>query len=195
MRLSNVLVFGAVWLAFLIIGCQDAPPVGPTSEFGNSSYAVSATGTNLSTHNSGSPAKGRVVKSVTGSGHFRINGKLRNFAFNAREYADGTVDGQWQVHNRKMDAKGHGEVTCLTFIGNQAWLGGFATSGVASAPPNNEVAWRVVDNGEGKNALPDDQISLQFFTGPAGFASSYCDATPAAPDLNDIEAGNIKIHQ
>jgi len=190
MRLSNVLVFGTVWLAFLIIGCQDPPPVGPTSEFGNSSYAVSTTGTNLSTDNSGSAAKGRVVKSVTGSGHFRINnGEFRNFSFNAKEFADGTVHGRWTVHNRAVDAKGHGEVTCLTISGNQAWIGGFATRGVLG-----EVAWRVVDNGQGKNALPD-RISLQFVSGSAGFASSYCNATPSAPDLNDIEAGNIKIHQ
>ena len=189
MRLPNVLVFGTVWLAFLIIGCQDAPPVGPTSEFGNSSYVVSTTGTNLSTDNSGSAAKGRVVQSVTGGGHFRINGKLRNFSFKARKYADGTVNGQWQVHNRAIDAKGHGKVTGLAIRGKQAWIGGFATSGKLG-----HVAWRVVDNGEGKNSSPD-QISLQFVGQSERFATFYCNVMPSAPALNNVVAGNIKIHQ
>ncbi|NIS64373.1 MAG: hypothetical protein GTO05_04325, partial [Gemmatimonadales bacterium] len=94
---------------------------------------------------------GPVVQSVTGSGHFvyvKDFNYIRIFTDVGQRLADGTVRGQWE---RNMS---HGVVTCMTIIGNQAWLGGYATSGPFSTPPNNEVAWRVTDNGQGANAPP-----------------------------------------
>ena len=76
-------------------------------------------------------------------------------------------------------ARGSALVTCFTIVGNQAFLGGAATSGSFNSPPNNETAWRVVDNGQGANA-PADQISLEFVGAPPGFAANYCATTPAA---------------
>jgi len=196
MRPCTVLVFGALSLAFLMIGCQDTPLVGPTSELGNSSDAVISTASGISTAGSGSAAKGRVAQSVTGSGHFRIDGKLRIYAFTARRYDDGSVDGQWQLITRgsgnASESHFHGKVTCLNIDGNHAWIGGFE-SGVEL--PNNGVGWRVVDNGQGKNALQPDKISDQFFSASQVFVSNYCATTPNSPPLHPVKAGNIKIHQ
>jgi len=137
----------------------------------------------------------KVVEKVTGSGHFTTaDGDLRTFSFTARKNEVG-VDGRW-VRVRRVDGvnvHSQGVVTCFTIIGDQAWLGGYATQGLLSEPPNNEVAWRVVDNGQGNNS-PPDRISMQFVGAGPGFAESYCSATPDAPPLNDIEEGNIKIH-
>jgi len=106
-----------------------------------------------------------VVQSVTGSGQFTAGGLLRIFAFIAVKRADGTVSGGWQQDNRAANVKTHGDVTCFTIIGTSAWIGGMAKR--TDAPPG-EVAWRVVDNGQGANAVPD-QISLKFAGAGSGF--------------------------
>ena len=139
--------------------------------------------------------RGPVVQSVTGSGNFTTGGgNFRTFTFTARRHADGTVTGQWQRVNHvgnASESKSHGQVTCFTIIDNQAWIGGFATSGLFSTPPNNEVATRVVDNGEGSGST--DQISLQFVGAGPGFAAGYCGTTPTSPALNNVAAGNIQV--
>jgi len=142
--------------------------------------------------------KGRVEESVAGSGAYTTEGEdgyWRTFSFSARRYADGTVDGQWQRITREdgnaTDSKSHGNVTCLSIVGDQAWIGGYATSGVNSIPPNR-VAWRVVDNGQGSSASPD-QISAQYWLGGGSLPAWYCATMPEAPDLHEIEAGNILI--
>ena len=132
---------------------------------------------------------GRVVEQVTGSGHFTRGGQLRTFSFSAVKRADGTVTGEWQRFNRALGAKAHGDVTCFSIAGNQAWLGG-GVERTTTIP--GEVGWTVVDNGQGANS-PADQISLQNVGGPPGFADFFC-ATQPARRLFDIEKGNIQLH-
>ncbi len=118
---------------------------------------------------------GPVVQSVTGSGNFvGVPVFIRIFTDVGQRLADGTVRGQWERVNHGLPGgagSSHGVVTCMTIIGNQAWLGGYATSGNFSTPPNNEVAWRVTDNGQGANA-PPDEISLQCVGAEPGFAAA-----------------------
>ena len=161
--------------------------------------AIFLLGQSLSTSNLGAMLgdKGPVVQSVTGSGSFVApEGDWRTFSFTARKYADGSVDGQWQRIRRQpgnaKESKSHGIITCFTIDGNKAWLGGYATSGLWSTPPDNETGWRVVDNGQGKNA-PPDQMSLEYVGASEGFADYYCSETPDDPDLYDIESGNIQV--
>lgn len=170
-------------LSLIVLGCQKSQnPLAVTSSEQNGSRSLEK--------------KGSVVQSVTGSGHFTTDqADFRTFSFTARRYADGSVNGQWERIRRttgNAERKSHGKVTCFTIIGTQAWLGGYATSGIYVP---GEVGWRVVDNGEGKNA-PTDQISLQYVDAPEGFAADYCATTPEAPaPLHDIESGNIQIHE
>ena len=172
-------VSGAILLVLFLFGCQEQFSTDPVEE--NSSKL------NLNK---------RVLENVTGSGHFTTAaGDLRTFSFTARKYADGSFSGRW-VRVNHLDENGHsqGVVTCFTIVGDQVWLGGYATQGLFSDPPNNEVAWRVVDNGQGNNN-PPDQISLQFVNAGPGFADNYCATTPESPTpLHDVEAGNIQIH-
>ena len=70
----------------------------------------------------------------------------------------------------------------------------FATSGLFSGPPNNGSAFRVVDNGQGASAVPD-QMSLEFVGTLPAFPADYCATTPASPALNDLEAGNIRVNE
>ena len=99
------------------------------------------------------------------------------------------MTGEWERFARAIGAKAHGDVTCFSIAGNQAWLGGVVET-TTTIP--GEVGWTVVDNGQGANS-PADQISLQNVGGGAGFADSFC-ATQPPRDLIDIEQGNIQIH-
>jgi hypothetical protein len=143
--------------------------------------------------------KGQVEESVMGSGSFTTaEGAWRSFTFSARRYSDGTVDGQWERITRPngnaSDSKSHGVVTCFAMEGNQAWLGGFATSG-SYDDFNDGVAWRVVDNGDKTLGVPD-QISLQYVALGKGSPAAYCAAMQEDPTpLYDIEAGNIRINR
>ena len=139
---------------------------------------------------------GGVVEKVTGAGNFTDPaGNFRTFAFTAQRRADGSVHGQWERVNHRENAsetKSHGRITCFTIVDNRVWLGGFATSGRLSTPPNNEVSWDVIDNGQGANS-PADQISLQGVGRVPGHADFRC-ALQFLRTMFDIEAGNIKIH-
>jgi hypothetical protein len=139
--------------------------------------------------------KGAVVESVAGSGHYTTaQGDWRTFSFTARRWSDGTVDGQWERARREdgnaAGSRSRGIVTCFTVSGNEVWLGGVATDGMNSTPPT-AVAWRVVDNGQ---AAPD-QMSAQYVGAGPSYPAAYCANLPAAPDLYDIEAGNIVINR
>jgi hypothetical protein len=68
-----------------------------------------------------------VIESARGGGHFHIATALRTFAFTAKNRADGTTQGQYQINNRDAGAREHGTVTCLEVDGNDAWVGGVIT--------------------------------------------------------------------
>lgn len=155
-----------------------------------------------------------VVEQINGSGHYVTPAnalqpdRWRVFTMSARKMADGTVEGSF---NRVVHVKGSaperesGIITCFTIVGNIAWIGGHTDGADGS-----EVAWQVMDNGEGKEA-PADEVGLQFGPAsfpilPVGFAQDFCDDTPAGLDFGDpygyvplfairvpVEDGNIQI--
>ncbi len=141
--------------------------------------------------------KGPVEESVAGNGSFTTeDGVWRTFPFTARRHADGTVAGQWERITRPegnaADSKSHGVVTCFSIVGDQAWLGGFATGGLYTGPADG-VSWRVVDHGSGGSAIPD-QISLQRIGQDKSAPAAYCAGMPEKPTpMFDVEAGNIRI--
>jgi hypothetical protein len=139
-----------------------------------------------------SQGSGPVVQSATGAGHFTVGGELRTFSFTALKYADGTVEGEYELKSRLTGARIHGDVTCLSVVGNLAWIGGRQENASDGFPPGLENGFRVADNGEGAND-PPDQMSLMFVNAPPGFAQAYCNARPPAPPLNPIESGNIQV--
>ncbi len=143
--------------------------------------------------------KGKVDQSATGSGSFIFGAFNRTFSFTARLHANGSVDGQWQrvTHNGLPgQSRSHGKITCLTIIGNQAWLGGFKTLSTTGNvdPPNNGVIWRVIDNGQGRNA-PADQMSGQGVGRTPEDVVSYCADAPTGGNLFDLRTGNIQVRE
>ena len=137
---------------------------------------------------------GPVVQSATGAGQFTVAGELRTFSFNALKYADGTVQGQYELFSRSAGVRLHGDVVCLSVVGNHAWIGGSQdqSNDPVVTPAGLENGFQTVDNGQGVSD-PPDQLSLMFIDGAPGFAQAYCDARADAPPLNNIEAGNIQV--
>ncbi len=142
-----------------------------------------------------SQASGPVVQSATGAGQFTsASGELRTFSFTALKYADGTVQGQYELFSRSVGLRLHGDVVCMSVVGNHVWVGGSQdqSNDPVGSPPGLENGFQAVDNGEGAND-PPDELSLMFIEGAPGFAQAYCDAMADAPPLNPIEEGNIQV--
>ena len=130
-----------------------------------------------------------VLESARGGGHFHvIGGALRTFAFTAKNRADGSTQGQYQVHNRDISgAREHGTVTCLEVDDDQAWIGGVITHSSIPGREGTPRVFRVVDNGEGSGD-PPDQASMF----AVGDAMVTCHARPMFP-AQDLEGGNIQV--
>lgn len=150
-------------------------------------------------------ATGPVTASVTGGAQWIISsgpaeGLLRWFTFTATRTADGTVDGQWQLV--AGTAILHGSVTCLKILGDHARLGGTVDDAKFSLfMAGTDVAWEVVDGGEGVNAAVDETSNLAAFrNAPTGAAEAFCGAgtVPEIPgnpafEISPITYGNVKI--
>jgi hypothetical protein len=102
---------------------------------------------------------------LVGAAHPGCDG---NFSFNAIEYADGSVSGQYTDRFANGDGF-HAVIDCLVVDGNRAWVSGVITSGRFTDPDTGEVFdlagldvfTSVQDNGTSAND-PVDQISFSF---------------------------------
>jgi len=148
-------------------------------------------------HLSVSASAGPVVHAVTGSAHWLTpDGFNRRLAFNAREYQDGTIDGEWQLVAGA--AIMHGPVTCFTVIGDEARVGAFVDRALfTSFLPGTDIGWLVRDGGEGAEDPSDQSTNVRAFrNSPPGTAAAFCETgeTPAPIILEDIDRGNVQIH-
>jgi len=124
----------------------------------------------------------------------------RQFSFNARRAADGTVSGNAVLHNASFTGangkkyKASFDISCLKVVGNIAVIGGFIKR--TNDPSLVDAAFFTVqDNGEpGKNS---DRISgINFFDdNPSTTGSpSLCEQTsPNAFPFMTIDGGNIQV--
>jgi len=149
---------------------------------------------NYSVECSGENPDDRVTQAAMGHANLTQGGELRTLSFAAIQHADGRVTGQWELNNRANDTRLHGSVTCLTVIGNRAWIGGITDqSNNPGTPEGRGVSWRVVDNGEGADS-PPDQLSLTFTNLAPGVPELRCRNAPPYP-LMPVEAGNIQVRE
>ena len=131
------------------------------------------------------------VESARGGGHWHIGDALRTFAFTAKNRADGTTQGQYQVNNRDVSgSREHGTVTCLEVDGNEAWIGGIITASSIPGREGTPRLFRVIDRGEGSGD-PPDQSSILLVVAESRLA---CHARPREGiPLQDLEGGNIQV--
>jgi hypothetical protein len=132
------------------------------------------------------------------SGHADViqqpSGAKRTFSFHGRRMPDGTVQGEYDNHNRQQGFVNHGDVDCLRFVGtNVAVMSGTVLRSTnPAAPAGGRAIFTVEDNGEGADDTPDtpDRVSM-LFNFPAGSTVDCMTFTPIA-NLSII-GGNIRV--
>jgi hypothetical protein len=109
-----------------------------------------------------------ILHSATGSANVFLDGKSYTFAFTAREHADASCDGEYQIYVHAQPpewGKIHGKVMSLKVYdykgGKAAVIGTMETK---SGFPGYYDAFVVVDMGEGKKSSPDMYTTTIFWT-------------------------------
>jgi hypothetical protein len=130
------------------------------------------------------------------SGHANVtlvpSGALRTFSFHARVMPDGSVEGEYENHNRQLGSMSHGDIDCLRFIGtNRAVMSGTIRRIVNNpgGTAGGRAIFTVEDNGEGANDPPDRVSSILLLPpGSNQDCSNFTNTTSIA-----IEGGNIRV--
>ena len=145
------------------------------------------------------PAASGVSQSASGHGNLTVNGQFRTFSFTAVRHRDGEVTGQFELHNHVTGVRLHGRVTCFFAFARPldpsrgaVFAGGVVTHTDGTVPDGTPVIFNAFDNGEGKNALFPDFLSLLLPTTPQAVQRQCTNGIPIMPVL-PIEGGNIQI--
>lgn len=163
------------FVGFSISGCSDDP------------FEPQAAGSRTTLEPADRYCDMEVIESVSGNGHTK-NGVVREITRNINivKYEDGTVVGWYHGRVREGgEAHVRVRIDCLHVVGNQAWASGIV---VAAANPDNiglSYAVRVIDNGEGSKAVPDE-------VGSARFMDYDCMTEPDIP-LRPLTTGNVVV--
>ena len=138
--------------------------------------------------------------SASGSSHLTVHDVfgldtlvLREFGFAARLKSDGSADGWFDFRDVEdgVPFTAGGEVTCLTVIGTDAWIG--ATIRKSNEPTFIGLGgwWHVTDNGEGAGSPPD--ITTFLGVGSLEDTAAFCANHPAFRFPFPIDGGNIQV--
>lgn len=187
-RRGSFLVGGA-WAIVLACGGSERNPVAP----GGPSPATTAL-TSMGAVGAGA------------SGNAAIHGttvqgiKDEMFSFTALSIGNAlAAKGQVAVHFltfTNSEVTVHAEVTCLSVVGNRAWVGSqirrFARDGEAvPARVGQPMIFSVMDVGEGEGAT--DLASLVFFPSASSSDLDFCNTRPAVPVLRPSTNGGIQV--
>lgn len=146
----------------------------------------------------------------SGGGHYLLQSTFDvQFAYTAKQHADGTVQGEF---HESFVADGEtiafrGDVICMALdpVNHRAWIGAVITENTSTHPdfqqwyhqPGEDVWFRVVDYGEGSDAPPDRKTFMGFENTP-GIPTSeiYCQLQiwPAGDARTwPVTEGNIQV--
>jgi hypothetical protein len=143
---------------------------------------------------------GSVGPSATGSAHLVVHDvfglqtlELQTFSFNARSVGDG-ADGWFEYREIDDGApfSASGPVSCLTVIGNDAWIGGEISRSNDPSYVGSGAWWHVTDNGGGSGASAD--VTTFMGAGSLAETRAFCDTHPAYKHPFAIDNGNIQVH-
>ncbi len=116
------------------------------------------------------------------------DGSTRHFSFHAREKNNGTVDGNGVLTYGGGLLKIKFDVDCLDVSGNTAQISGIITAWSDNPNGVGRGFWiKVIDNGEGSNADPDEMTRLGNSAGPLDCTIDY------GIEIYPIEGGNIQV--
>jgi hypothetical protein len=172
--------FAVVTAAVTMLGCEAATRPTPSND-----DALAGVAFNRS--NNG------VVASATGSAHRIRAEELWVLAFNAVKRADGTTTGEARIDRKDLGISWNLEVTCLTVVGNTAWIGGIIRNARGPIIQEGTVSYfYVIDNGEGADAPPDVASAVRI-NDLAGRDQEFCDLRPLALPPSPIAHGNVQV--
>lgn len=136
-----------------------------------------------------------VIESASGSAH-RVrplpDGELWVLTFNAVKREDGTVTGYAHVDRKDLNIAWDVDVTCLSVVGNTAWIGGIIRNGTGVAIDGSVSYFYVIDNGEG-SADPLDEASAVRLNDVAGEDIRFCTERPLLLPKSAIAHGNVQV--
>jgi hypothetical protein len=193
MRTSGFIL---VWLSLSMLAC-DQPVTAPAVE-GAPQLARDAGSNGTS---------GVLVTGGGASGHVAVQGtpvqnvRDQSYSFTAiSEGAFPSAKGQVQVHFVRFSGEEvtvHADVTCLSILGNQAWVGSQTTRYVSNGEAVPErtgipMVFRVVDLGERENATELASLVL-FYLAPTGQDLTHCTTQQDFPILRVSTTGNIQV--
>lgn len=85
------------------------------------------------------------------------------------------------------------DVSCMSIVGNTAWVGGIISDTNASFVQVGSVSYfYAIDNGEG-SAAPADVVSTARFNDIAGEDLRFCDEQPLLLPSFEIQQGNVQV--
>ncbi len=149
-----------------------------------------------------------VVSSATGSGHVHVpgDGTIRKFTISAIQRANGSVSGQYDLESgpsESLEEYGirppliglHGTITCMTVIGNSAYLGGtvdsYQNADLIFGPEMTGVAIELIDHSN--TGEPDEISSVAVYIPSTGSTpQDYCEE-PAPGPVFPIDQGRITV--
>jgi hypothetical protein len=150
--------------------------------------------------------KGPVVHRVNGSVLLRFEDKITGGRFTAKEYADGSYDGEYEINGANAlgdpTFKWNGDVLSLKVYENAGPYGGVmgVIGGVEKTGPY--AGWYdvifVVDNGEpGQSTYPDEGIWVIYMTLDLTQAQGWWNMDPNSLinmcGIVDAESGNVTV--
>jgi hypothetical protein len=144
---------------------------------------------------------GHGTRSAQGSGvHLIVHNvfglqtlELKQFEFKAAGNPDSSASGRYRY--REIDDgvpfDASGPITCMTVVGDQAWIGGTITDSNDPTVIGAGSWWHVTDNGQGANDPPD--ITTFLGIGTLAQTQAFCDTYPPYKHPFAIDGGNIKV--
>ena len=138
--------------------------------------------------------------SATGGSHLTVHDVfgldtlvLRGFGFAARLESDGSADGWFDYRDVEdgVPFTAGGEVTCLTVIGTDAWIGGVISKSNEPTFIGLGGWWHVTDNGQGAGSPPD--ITTFLGVGSLEDTAAFCANHPAYRFPFPIDGGDIQV--
>ena len=136
---------------------------------------------------------GAVVASATG-GIQRIRAdELWVLGFNAVLHEDGSATGTYHVDRQDLGISFDVEVTCMSVVGNTAWIAGIIHHVKGPLVQEGTVSYfYVTDNGEGEGA-PVDIASAVRINDAAGQDEVFCTDRPVVLPSGPIDFGNAQV--
>jgi hypothetical protein len=134
-----------------------------------------------------------VVQSATGGAHRLSGGEMFILAFTANTHADGSTTGRYHVDLQSIGATFDVDVTCLSVVGNRAWIAGIIERSDHPLVREGTVSYfYAIDNGEGTGD-PTDIISAIRINDLGGQDLVFCAERPLGLSSRPIDFGNIQV--